>query len=34
MCQEVEEFDFPRGYSLKSGGKKLVRDTEQGQSEM
>jgi len=29
---EVNAFDFPKGYSLKSGtGKKLVREGEQGE---
>ena len=31
----VNAFDFPKGYSLKSGGgKRLVRDGEQGELEM
>lgn len=28
------EFDYPRGWSLRSGGKKLVREGEQGELEL
>ena len=31
---EGKEFDFPKGYSLKSAGRKLIRDGEQTQMEM
>ncbi len=29
-----KEFDYPRGWSLRSGGKKIIRDTEQGKMEL
>ena len=35
LVEECKEFDFPKGYSLKSGsGKKLTRETDQAKLEM